>query len=320
MSKDTVIIVADKANCQAGCVAREIEQFFGGKAVMLDPSTVSKEFELTFEFSPGGALWFKLALDKSEVSHENLAGVWYAGYQCAEPDEPSLTGFESLRGCVLVREWLSCLRGIVVNPLASLLDVPPNFLAQQAAAYQLRFARILTTNARGEAEKFCETATGEVIATPLKRLPDLLSNSCKVDGELPSWFCEAGAVLQEEPEARQQVIATVIRHEIFCVSYPVLSLRCSPDDGWLDDMAAKTKAHKLPREVSNKLLQLARSMALTLCTFTLQINSAGEYTLREAHPRGRFLFAEIHGGLLISRALARLLLRPGPMEAAQPQA
>lgn len=309
MSRDTVVIIAGRDNCQAGCVAREITQFYGAKALVLDPSTFISEGALSFRVFPRGELLFALRINGVEVSQENLAGVWYPNCQTAQPGGVASTGFASLRCPLLIEEWLSCLGDLVVNPMRSLLDVPPGVLAQQAALHGLTTARLLATNSREEAKKFCADAAGPISIQPLKHVPGLSPQDCHFKRELPPWFCEAGAILQEEPEAKEQVVATVVGEATFCVSFPAPSLRGSSDDAWLDEIAANTQAHVLPQSVIQNLLRLTHSLKLTLCTFTLQKNMAGEYVLREAHPQGRFLFAEMHSGLPISRALAALLLK-----------
>jgi hypothetical protein len=318
MAKDTVLIIADEDDPHAQNVAREVEQTLNGKAVILNPLSASSKWELILGLSEQGETAFTLSVKDYQISNKTLAGVWCRDVDwllaLAGRETDSPTELPTLSALALLREWLLCMGERVTNPLASLFSSTSTvFVAQQAAAHGLRVRRTLTTNSQDAARSFCGDAASAVIATSFKTLsnaPGRSSGHRLAHGEFPPGFPSIGAVFQERPDGKEKVEVTVVHNAVFSVSYPA-ACQAVFHDGWLNELAASTRTHTLPQDMSESLVALVRSLKLSLCTFKLQVSLDDEYVLLEAYPCGGFLFAELHTGLPISRALASSLLGKG---------
>jgi len=116
----------------------------------------------------------------------------------------------------------------------------------------------------------------------------------------------APAIFQEQVDGMLDVRVTVVGSCVFAASIDA-SRTSYPQDYRIDLEHADVRAHRLPEETADRLLQVCRELALVYAAADFRVTPSGEYVFLELNPAGQWLFIEQSTGLPIGAALADLL-------------
>jgi len=311
-SADSVILIAPPDDVHALTVAKRIEAL-GAKAMLLDSSIYPSNCKLRHTVSDL-AHDFELRIDSESITPSSLLGVWWrrpSGYRAAESlRELPVRRFVLDESRHAFEGWLASLGRRVINPV----------FADAAASrkpYQLYLARMVglsipetvITNVPAAARQFVRNSgIAPIIYKTLGGSSWQLFETRRLDENAKAMLdtvALAPVIFQREMTPKLDIRATIIDDSVIAVS-----IRPTRQAAALDcrlDLDAEIRPYELPPLVSTALIKLARSLDLRYGAADL-VESDGRHVFLEINPAGQFLFAEIHGGVDISTAIAKALM------------
>ncbi len=116
-------------------------------------------------------------------------------------------------------------------------------------------------------------------------------------------------VFQEYIPKRLELRITVVGENIFsCAIYSQDSIRTKDDWRKYDFANVKHEPFRLPKEVSEKILQFMKSLGIVFGAIDMILTPDGEYVFLEVNPSGQWGWIEVLTGLPISESIANLLM------------
>jgi glutathione synthase/RimK-type ligase-like ATP-grasp enzyme len=103
---------------------------------------------------------------------------------------------------------------------------------------------------------------------------------------------------------------TVVGDEVFACAIQMPSSRAGEVDWRLSDKINAYKFFQLPDDVETKCRMIVKKLGLHFGCIDMIVSENGDYYFLECNPNGQWLWIEHETGMLISRAIAQLLLNP----------
>ena len=272
-------------------------------------------WKASFEVGPSSG--FVLRSERIVVESPELKGIWLRRPKGFRID-PAVIDREVREFCV--QEVRDLFLGMVahcpnvMNPLGAETSAnrKPHqlFCAQQVG---LRVPQTLISNDAGEIEAFYERCAGQLVFKTMSGTQFQFTETRRFEREHLSLLGSAAyapTMFQELVPPRSHLRVTAVRDQLFVVelrtSNPAAALDWRLDGTYCDSLQPR----ELPAELTTKILALRSMLGLHYAAMDFIERDDGEIFFLESNPGGQFLFAEIHGNVPISTAVARSLITP----------
>jgi hypothetical protein len=302
-----ILIVAPRQDVHALCVAQDLEKI-GQPCRFVDAARLTDDGRLQFHAGRrSGAIW--TCVDGRPIALETVHTVWYR--RRLLPPVVTRQPLDDQR--YFQREWTHLLSGVFASLDAWFVNDPDR---QHAAVkpLQLRLAQqlglripdTLITNDPVAAAAFVERHEQRVVHKTLSaaRHRFLATKAWSAsDGDALPTLVFAPTIFQEKITDCRELRITVVGDRLFAAEF-------RPAAGLIDgrlDLRTPYCPHKLPENVSRRLLGLVRQLGLVFSTIDMKLTDQGEYVFLELNPMGQYLYIEILAGLPLTAAMAELL-------------
>lgn len=316
MTDPVVVILAPEDDVHARTVAWELERL-GVEPLVLSAPTYLLSWSISHHSANDRSCFDVQTEDGRTIGHDQINGMWWR-----RPGDIMLPdGFEQekiARFCqtearALFEGWAYSLGRNCINPLA-------NELAARRKPYQLAKAReagfllpptLITSNPE-QVLQF-QSMQGDIIYKILSTTPWQFTETRKLfpeDEKHLSALRHAPVIFQKLIDGGPDIRVTVVDDQVFAVE-----MLADHSEAWLDwrlDAAVITRPHRLPEELTEKIVRYQRCLGLRYGALDFRIDQCGDYIFFEINPAGQYLFAEIHAEHPISRVLAKALLNGPP--------
>jgi glutathione synthase/RimK-type ligase-like ATP-grasp enzyme len=308
----TVLIITSPNDIHARVVAKEIEEFRGRKAVILDAADFPQKWQLSFELN-NRENRVLLHRGKQRIHEDELAGVWRRRshtHRIPHAADAQTRDFCLNETQSLFRGWLHSFEGNIINSLtAELAANRKPFQLHHAAAIGLTIPDTIITNSPDEAAHFLRRRKAGAIFKIMTSTPWQLTETREFQPEHYEHLRGlkmAPVIFQEKIQSQADIRVTIIDETVFAVSIQATHGMATLD--WRLDLTPKIAPHILPAGLQRKLVKLLKSLGLRYGAVDLGLTRKNEYVFYEVNPSGQFLFCEVHGKQMISRALAAALV------------
>jgi len=204
-----------------------------------------------------------------------------------------------------------------VNPRAADIQAR-NKPFQLAVASQvgMRVPSTLVSNDPDEIVKFMDSGSKEHIYKALTwyiEPPDKMLYTAAVNADQVGADNEAlqiaACIFQERIPKAYEVRATVVGELVFAARIKSQEVQAARLDWRKAQAKLEYKAHLLPSEINNQLLEMNRRLGLHFGAYDLIITPDDDAIFLEVNPLGQWLWLERATGLPVSQTLAEYLMR-----------
>ena len=164
--------------------------------------------------------------------------------------------------------------------------------------------RTLITNVPGEVEKFIQRCNGKVIFKSISGVRSIVQevNACR--------FEDIGLVENCVTQFQEYIEGTEVRvhvvdNEIFATE--IISEATDYRYASREGHETKMKPVTLPKDISDKCIEVTKSLGLTMSGIDLRRTPSGDYYCFEVNPSPGYSYYELNTGQQISRALIDIL-------------
>jgi glutathione synthase/RimK-type ligase-like ATP-grasp enzyme len=311
----TVLIFSSNADIHARAVSVEVETHFGGRAIILDTTDYPGSWGISAYYGGDEGLSYRISSPDFEVRSCDVAGLWWRRPQpiriSPDIEDPQHVAFCREEARSLLYGLLHSLGDRVINPMCPDLAVThkPYQLAA-AAKFGLPIPRTLISSIPTDVEVFRNELPAGMVFKILTNTDWQMTETRRFEEshrEHLSAVKYAPLIFQEEIDKVADVRVTIIDQRAFAVT-------CQPNHpgaalDWRLDCAVKYKAYDLPDRVADQLVAFHKFLGLRFGAVDLCVAKSGEHIFIETNTAGQFLFAEIHAGQPVARAMAAALLR-----------
>jgi glutathione synthase/RimK-type ligase-like ATP-grasp enzyme len=316
MNGGAVLIVSSPDDLHARAISSALNSEFGQPAVIWDTGTIPAESHASFHLAETDSE-FEVETPDGTLNLNSLRSVWWRRPGDFRLDK-GVKETKVQEFCV--RECSSFLRGAL-----SALQVPivNNPAAQGDAARkpkQLSIAKrlgltipvTLMSNNPQEIRSFWERLSGNCIYKAFTPPSGELAETrplTEYDLGFLDQVRHAPIIVQERIEKGCDVRVNVFGQRVFAASVTTHIPQAELD--WRLDILAAWSEHKIPDDISEKLILLVETLGLHYGCIDLRQRPDGTYVFLEVNPAGQFLFIEVATGQPLARSFAELLLQPG---------
>lgn len=263
----------------------------------------------------------------ARVALEDVHAIWYRRLDVAARLPAAL---EPRLRAPAVLEARTVVHGLLAAASAFRLDPPDNVRLASHKALQLRVARevglavprTLTTNSPAAVRAFWNECGGRVVTKVLSSFA-VHDDAGREQVVFTTRLSEADLAalddgldlcpmtFQEEVAKALELRATVVGQQVFCAAVDSAAMAGAEVD-WRRkgaDLCAAWSPHRLPDDVAERLLRLARRFGLNYGAADIIVRPDGRHVFLEINPGGEFFWLE--PGLPISAALASVLAAAG---------
>jgi hypothetical protein len=303
-----ILIVAPRQDVHAACVAQDLEKM-GRQFSFVDSSRLTTDGRIQFRAGrDGGSTW--TSTDGQHVELETVRTVWHRRRFL-----PPIASRHPVRDQrYFQREWTDMLSGMFASLDDAWFVNDPGRMDAAVKPLQLRLAQqlglripdTLITNDPVAAAAFVqrheERIVHKTLAAPRHRF---LPTKAWSASDRHAWdnLVFSPTIFQEMVTGCRELRITVIGDRLFAAEFrPAADLI----DGRLD-VRTPYRLHRLPTDISRRLLALVRQLGLVFSTIDMKLTDDGEYVFLEVNPMGQFLYIEILAGLPLTAAMAELL-------------
>jgi hypothetical protein len=314
--KDTVLIISSPDDLHARVVSSVLNSQCGQTAIIWDSGSIPAEDRASFRLTEKGSD-FEIETSNGKITLDSLRSVWWRRPGNFRLDKGVI---EAKVQEFCLRECSSFLRGVLTTLRVPIVNDPTAQTDAARKPIQLLIAKhlglaiplTLMSNSPNEIRSFWESLSGNCIYKAFTPPTDELAETrllTERDLHYLDQVRHAPIIVQERIEKGCDVRVNVFGERVFAASVATHIPQAELD--WRLDMLAAWSEHKLPDEVSQKLLLLVRSLGLHYGCIDLRQRPDGTYVFLEVNPAGQFLFIEVATGQPLARSFAELLLQPG---------
>ena len=314
--KDAVLIISSPDDLHARVVSSVLNSQCGQTAIIWDSGSIPAEDCASFRLTEKTS-YFEIETSDGKITLDSLRSVWWRRPGNFRLDE-GIKGAKVQEFCI--RECSSFLRGVLSTLCVPIVNDPTAQTDAARKPMQLLFAKrlgltiplTLMSNSPQEIRSFWERLSGNCIYKAFTPPTDALAETRSLteqDLQYLDQVRHAPMIVQERIEKGCDVRVNVFGEQAFAASVTTHIPQAELD--WRLDMLATWSEHKIPEDVSEKLLLLVRTLGLHYGCIDLRQRPDGTYVFPEVNPAGQFLFIEVATGQPLARSFAELLLRPG---------
>lgn len=290
----------------------------GADATIFDLTDVPQRYQLAASYESEQGRRYRLTGDDApSIDLDACGAIWWRRPQAfaMHPDLTDPTHFN-----FAFTEVTEAFNGLWQSLDATWVNSPANDANAHRKLYQLRVAQdaglsipetLITSDPRA-ARAFIEThGIGRTIYKAFSGTREAWRETRLVkDEELPllDSVRYAPVIFQRYIEAVVDLRVTVVGTDVFPAA--LYSQQAAyPIDFRMDMANTRIEAHRMPEEVTGRLLQLMAHLGLVYGAIDMRLTPDGEYVFLEVNPAGQWLFIEGPSGLPITAAVASHLAR-----------
>jgi MvdD family ATP-grasp ribosomal peptide maturase len=322
-----LIITHSNDNESVSLVSRAVERK-GGRAIRFDTDRYPTEVHLSAYYGRGDQERLRLTNDEGEFDLREVTAVWHRRLNFGARLPQTLD--KQLRHASLT-ETRAAAQGLLASLKAFRMDAVRHIRHAENKQLQLQVARelgldiprTLTTNDPAAVRAFAAECKGEMVTKMLtsfavyeggRELVVFTNLVGPEDLADLSGLSLCPATFQEAIPKALELRATVVGERVMTASIDSQSSERAAND-WRRDglrMIQEWRPYELPREVEEKILRLMDYFVLNYGAIDFIVTPGGRYVFLEVNPVGEFLWLEGDPGLLISDAIADVLLGHAP--------
>ena len=314
--RDAVLIISPPDDLHARVISCVLNSQCGQAAIIWDSGSIPAESHASFHLTDE-ELDFEIRTSDGKVRLDSLRSVWWRRPGNFRLDN-KVKEAKVREFCL--RECSSFLRGVLSTAHIPIVNDPT---AQSDAArkpMQLLVAKrlgltiplTLMSNSPQEIRSFWERLSGNCIYKAFTPPSDELAETRSLTEQDLCYLDRvqhAPVIVQERIEKGCDVRVNIFGEQVFAASVTTHIPQAELD--WRLDLLAAWSEHKIPDEISEKLVLLMRTLGLHYGCIDLRQRPDGTYVFLEVNPAGQFLFIEVATGQPLARSFAELLLQPG---------